>query len=96
MKFENRRFITKGVMENVPLHLQFFLWLCIEVMPLEKNYLRVFEFVKTDGKYKIIHTQEKPEYRKEYLMPEDAPYFIGKVFVIDDETHTTMLLANEY
>ena len=96
MRFENRRFITRGVMENIPLHLQFFLWLAIEVMPPEKDYLQVFEFVNDEGKNKIIHTQEIPEYRKEYLLTEDTPIFMGKVFVIDDETHTTMLLANEY
>ena len=78
MRFENRRFITRGVMENIPLHLQFFLWLCIEVMAIEKDYLQVFEFVDHNGKYKIIHTQEKPEYRKEYLMIEDTPYCITK------------------
>ena len=77
MNFKNRRFITKGVMENIPLHLQLFLWLCIEVMAIEKDYLQVFEFVDDEGKYKIIHTQEMPEYRKEYLMIEDTPYFIG-------------------
>ena len=31
-----------------------------------------------------------------YLFETDAPFFIGKVFVIDDETHSTMLLAEEY
>ena len=49
-----------------------------------------------DGKQKITHIQEEPEYKREYLLQTDASIFIGKIFVIDDEAHSTMLLAEEY
>ena len=49
-----------------------------------------------DGKQKIAPIQEQHEYFKEYLLIADTPIFIGKIFVIDDETHSTMLLVNEY
>ena len=92
MKFKNKRFVTKGIAENVPLCLQLFMWMCIDVLPCEKDYLQVFEFTEAG----VTHSQEEPEYRQEYLIKRDAPVFIGKVFVIDDETHSTMLLAEEY
>ncbi len=74
--------------------LMTFLWHCIDAMPPPKDYLQVFDLTEENGKQKITHIQEGPEYRREYLI--DAPIFIGKIFAIDDETHSTMLLASEY
>ena len=48
------------------------------------------------AKQKIIHAQEEPEYEREYLIESGAPIFVGKIFAIDDESHSTMLLAEEY
>ena len=96
MEFENQRFITKGVAEKVDVLLQIFMWDCIEKLPPPKDYLQVFKFAEENGKLKIVHSQEEPEYKREYLIKADAPFFVGKIFVIDDETHVTMLLAEEY
>ena len=41
------------------------------------------------------HTQEEPPYERIFTFPSDYP-ITAKIFVIDDETHTTMLLAEEY
>ena len=38
---------------------------------------------------------EVPEYRMEYLLPSDSP-INEKIYVIDDGTHSTMLLSSEY
>ena len=65
-------------------------------MVAPKDYLQVFELNIEDGKQKVIHAQEVPEYKAEYLFSIDTPLFCGKIFVIDDETHSTMLLAEEY
>ena len=43
----------------------------------------------------IIHEQEQPPYRYELDVPCDDAVN-AKVFVIDDLTHSTMLLAEEY
>ena len=96
MSFENKRFATKGVVEQVSLLLQIFMWQCIDDMTAPKDYLQVFELNIEDGKQKVIHAQEVPEYKAEYLFSIDTPLFCGKIFVIDDETHSTMLLAEEY
>ncbi len=94
MNFENKRFITRGIGDNVSPYLQILLWGLIDTMPLPKDYLQVFEISGAGDKVKVIHTQEEPEYRREYLW--DAPVFCGKIFVIDDGDHSTMLLAEEY
>lgn len=94
---KNKRFITKGVESDVALLLQLFMWRCIDKMKVPKDYLQVFECTLEDGKQKITHSQEEPDYKREYLLKlTDASVFIGKIFVIDDGEHSTMLLASEY
>lgn len=94
--FNNRRYCTSGVTSTLPLMTQIFLWGLIDTMEVaEKDYLQVFLLSDEDGQQRIIHEQEQPEYRKEHLFPSENP-ITAKIFVIDDETHTTMLLAEEY
>ena len=64
-------------------------------MPVDKDYLQVFSLSVKNGKQRIIHSQEIPEYSKEYVF-NTGTSVTDKVFVIDDKTHSTMLLANEY
>ena len=96
MKFQNKRFITKGVDTMVHPLLQLFMWQCIDTMPPPKDYLQIFKLTEENGRQKVTHIQEQPEYTQEYLIKTDAPIFIGKIYAIDDETHSTMLLAEEY
>ena len=96
MNFKNRRYVTKGVSQNVGLLLQLFMWQCIDSLSVPRDYLQVFKCSMYDSKQKIVHIQEEPEYTREYLLNTDAPIFIGKIYVIDDEIHSTMLLAEEY
>ena len=72
------------------------MWECIDNLTVPKDYLQIFKLSVAEGKQKIEHSQEEPCYKQEYLLNTDAPIFIGKIFVIDDGTHSTMLLAEEY
>ena len=93
--FNNRKFITRGVAENIPIPLQLLMWEMIRTLPVDKDYLQVFSLSEKDGKQVITHTQEEPEYKKEYVLNIN-PITTGKVFVIDDKTHSTMLMNYEY
>ena len=94
--FNNPRYATSGINSELPLLTQIILWGLIDTMEVaEKDYLQVFCLSEESGMQKIIHKQEQPEYSKEYLFPSEDP-ITAKIFVIDDETHTTMLLAEEY
>ena len=64
-------------------------------MPVDKDYLQVFSLSCDERKQKITHSQEEPEYSKEYVF-DTRTAITEKIFVIDDKTHSTMLLANEY
>mgnify|MGYP003240232858 CR=1 FL=1 len=77
--FENQKFITRGVLCNIPAELADLMW----------------HMVLTPAGQHIVHEQEQPPYRYELDVPCDDAVN-AKVFVIDDLTHSTMLLAEEY
>ena len=92
--FSTNRYITRGVQSEIPAGLQFFMWNCISAVP-SPDYLQIFRLEADKGKQKIVHEQEVPEFRREYLLPSDNP-INAKVYIIDDNDHSTMLLAEEY
>ena len=99
--FENPKYITRGIAHEIPAEIQLGLWNMIE--NLKKNntigldYLQVFRLSNKDGKQKIIHIQEEPEYHSEIVVAFSCPPVDNKkVFVIDDGAHSTMMLAEEY
>ena len=93
--FDNPRYLTRGVDESIPLRLQSLLWNLIDLLPTERDYLQVFWLKPFGGMQQIVHTAEEPEYKKVLMFPSDNPV-TAKIYVIDDDTHTTMLLADEY
>ena len=94
--FNNPRYCTKGISETVPLLTQIILWNLIDSMEVEeKDYLQVFRLTTDSTTQHITHSQEQPPYERTLEFRTDNP-IIAKVFVMADETHTTMLLAEEY
>lgn len=94
--FENQKFLTRGITAQLPLWMINMLWLMILTMEVqEKDYLQVFTLTKTLTGQHIVHTQEQPPYHYELDVPCDDAVDV-KVFVIDDLTYSTMLLAEEY
>ncbi len=94
--FNNQRYCTRGIIGTLPPITQIILWELIDAMEIaEKDYLQIFHLSEENGKQKIVHEQEQPVYRKECLFPSEEP-ITAKIYVIDDETHSTMLLAEEY
>ena len=91
--FENQKFLTHGITAQLPLWMINMLWLMI--LTSEKDYLQVFTLTKTPTGQHIVHEQEQQPYRYELDVPCDDAVD-AKVFVIDDLTHSTMLLAEEY
>lgn len=78
------------------LLLQLFMWQCIDRLDEPKDYLHIFKCSIFDGMQKIIHIQEYPEYRREYLFKTDTPFFVGTIYAIDSGGYSTMLLSEEY
>ncbi len=93
--FNNKRYLTCGVDNAIPIELQLFLWNCVDGLPEPRDYLQVFELSASGPMQSIVHSSEEPEYRKVYMIPSDAP-ITEKLYIIDDGDYSTMLLANEY
>ena len=93
--FDNQRYITRGIDSEIPLWLQIFMWECVNKMPDPKDYFQVFRLENLNGIQKITHFSEQPEYHKEYLIPTNKP-ITAKIYIIDSDIYSTMLLAEEY
>ncbi len=92
--FQNQRYLTRGVQSEIPIELQLFMWGCIDSVP-EPDYLQIFQLESADTMQKIIHEQEQPPFNCEYLIPTSHP-INAKVYIIDSDYYSTMLLASEY
>lgn len=98
--FDNPRYLTRGVNTNISLFLQTLLWDMIDEMQIKKDYLQVFKLIPVEigGEtvLKIVHTQEKPSYERTVILSRLTQPIQGKIFVIDDGNHSTMMLAEEF
>ena len=94
--FNNPKYLTKGVQGTIPIWLIRLMWFMVAAMEVsQQDYLQVFRLYRTDTGQHITHTQEQPPYQYELDVP-CADAVNAKIFVIDDGTHSTMLLAEEY
>ena len=93
--FDNQRYITRGIIDMIPLELQLFMWDCVDRMPEPKDYFQVFELNDLRSMQHIVHKSEQPEYKMNYFIPTSKA-LTAKVYIIDSEEYSTMLLAEEY
>jgi hypothetical protein len=101
-QFNSDRYVTKGVMAEIPHSTQCILWACIDKLreKLPLDYLQVFklEKKKLDDRViqHIVHSQEEfSPFTKVYDV-EVENSVNAKIYVIDDVEYQTMLLADEY
>ena len=91
-----KRYMTRGVADEVPIWLQNLMWYLRESMQVEqRDYLQVFRLSRSGGLQEIEHTQEQPHYKKVICVPA-ADAIDAKIYIIEDPAHVTMLLAEEY
>lgn len=93
--FNNQRYLTRGVQAEIPLELQLFMWSCIDGLPEERDYFQVFKLENLGGIQKLTHFSEQPAYHREHFIPVASPV-TSKIYIIDSDTYSTMLLAEEY
>lgn len=102
---KENRYITRGVNKQIPQAIQLRCWQMIDEKvkksEVTMDYLQIFEFNRDDQRktISIIHRQEEPFFidHHECQMINDLTNFkVKKLWVIDDQTHQTMLLPEEY
>ena len=101
--FDNgSRYVSRGINDEIPIDVQTFMWQLIDELKdttEDVDYLQVFTISTVDeseNTIRIIHSQEVPEYKKIWIFEASEPCNEEKIFVIDDWSHATMLLAKEY
>lgn len=99
--FDNPRYITKGFQNTIPIETQLILFYLLDSAKgtHQLDYLQVFSLsIEKHGPHdlqKIVYSQEQPKWSKTVYSPVKDPV-TAKVFVIDDKSHHTFLLADEY
>ena len=94
--FNNKRYLTKGISERIEICYQMIMWSMIDNLNVEKDYLQIFQLDWKNDVLTITHSQEQPFYKKVYKLPCQSAVKTEKVYAIDSEEYSTMLLAEEY
>lgn len=95
--FDKQRYLTRGINEEVSVPIQTRLWGLIETMDTIKDYLQVFDLEQLPSNcVRVIHHQEEPPYQNTIICTGKLSSETQKIFVIDDGSYSTMLLASEY
>lgn len=98
--FNNKRYITRGIEREIPLWLMSYMWNRVDVIcrRLKENtdYLQIFKLSTNNGELLIEHTQEQPPLNECIRIKYQGKSINQKIYVIDDEEYSTMLLAEEY
>ena len=102
---QENRYITRGVNEIIPKKIQLCCWQMIDEKArqpeIQLDYLQIFEFIRNTQKgiFTIIHRQEEPpfiDYHEWQLTEELRSFSVTKLWIIDERTHQTLLLPDEY
>lgn len=89
------RYITTNANNRIPLSTQITMWSLLDRMKIKKDYLQIFKLSVQDGKQKILHIQEQPQWSEEILYITDTPV-TEKAYIIRENDYETMLLAEDY
>lgn len=90
--FDNERFTTRGIHENIPLVLQVIIWQMIDDLKAKKkkiDYLQVFELEFNTKCLKIHHSSERPKYSNRYQ------FHVGSVVANSNKTTLTIWVMDE-
>lgn len=101
--FQNKRYITSGINEEVSIELQSILWNLIDKLKesneIELDYLQVFQLrhitQNDEFNQSIIYAQEVPPHKNEYLHKVEKP-INTRIYIIDDSQNSLMMKNSEY
>ena len=95
-KKENR-YMTRNIVECIPIEINILLWNLIDELQIEKDYLQIFELNPMgEGIVEIIHKQEVPEYKSSLYIHSEEIKENKKLYAIDSLEYSTLMLSEEY
>lgn len=101
---QENHFIKSRMREQISKEIQLLCWQLVDEKKqadVQLDYLQIFEFNRDDqrGTITIVHRQEEPffiDYSEIRITKDVENFQIKKLWGIDDHTHQTMLLPEEY
>ena len=99
---KDKRYVTRGVNEEVDVRLQLIMWSMIDKLKdeesVELDYLQVFKLRREGNKIVINQSQEVPEYSCTYEIELEDIQIEDEIkgYVIDSGEYSTMLFPSEY
>lgn len=95
-KKENR-YMTRNIVEEIPVEINILLWKLIDKLNIEKDYLQIFELNPIgEGIVEIIHKQEVPEYEASIYIHNELIKENKKIYAIDSVEYSTLMFSYEY
>ena len=95
-KKENR-YMTRNIVECIPIEINILLWNLIDELQIEKDYLQIFELNPIEeGIVEIIHKQEVPEYEASIYIYNELIKENKKIYAIDSVEYSTLMFSYEY
>lgn len=95
-KKENR-YMTRNIVEEIPVEINILLWNLIDKLNIEKDYLQIFELNPIEeGIVEIIHKQEVPEYEASIYIYNELIKENKKIYAIDSVEYSTLMFSYEY
>ena len=89
------RFITANTAGRIPIETQIVMWLMLDRMKGEKDYLQIFNLKAQGDEQQIIHKQENPPWCEKLIYDTETPV-TEKVYIIEYGDYEIMLLAEDY
>lgn len=91
------RYISKIINDELPEELILEIWKMIDEMEIIQDYCQMFKITNILGQVTIVHTQDTPQYSHTKNIKLSSPIALAmKIYVIDDGTHSTMILIDKY
>lgn len=95
-KKENR-YVTKEVLDVVPVEISLLLYELIEELNVEIDYLQIFKLNPIGSNVvEIIHKQEVPKYESTRYIYNNKLEEKLKLYIIDNGENSTLMFSYEY
>lgn len=95
-KKENR-YMTRKIVEEIPLEINILLWNLIDELQIEKDYLQIFELNPIgEGIVEIVHKQEIADYESSIYIYNEEIKENKKIYAIDSVEYSTLMFSYEY
>lgn len=94
---KENRYITRAVLDVVPIEINLLLYDLIDELTIEKDYLQIFELnLIGNDIVEIIHKQEVPNYECSIYICNKKLKEKLKLYAVDSIEYSTLMFSYEY